>query len=135
MNNQKGNQTIIIGGGPAGITAAIQLKRCGLEPMLLERRELGGLVWNADLVENYPGFPNGIRGEKLIALLKRQVERIGVDVKREEVTQVDWRDGQFLVTTRVSQRSAEYLIVASGTKAKPLPNVIQPGADGRVHAW
>ena len=63
MTNQKDKkqQVIIIGGGPGGITASIQLKRYGLESLLLERRELGGLLWNANLVENYPGFPNGVR--------------------------------------------------------------------------
>ena len=73
---------IIIGGGPAGITCALQLHRYGLKPLLLEKRELGGLLWNANLVENYPGFPNGVRGEKLIGLMKKQIERIGVEVKK-----------------------------------------------------
>lgn len=133
MKKTKQNQqTIIIGGGPAGITAAIQLERYGLEPLLLEKRELGGLLWNANLVENYPGFPNGVSGEKLIGLMKKQIERIGVEVKREEVVQADWRQGRFEVVTQQASRSAEYLVVASGTKPRPLPDVIAPKARSRV---
>ncbi|MEW5940875.1 MAG: NAD(P)/FAD-dependent oxidoreductase [Chloroflexota bacterium] len=133
MNPKKNNnQIIIIGGGPAGITAAIQLKRCGLEPLLLERRELGGLLWNANLVENYPGFPNGVRGEKLIGLMKKQVERIGVEMKREEAVSVDLQAERFIVETNYAARAARYLVVASGTKSKPPPKIISPEARERV---
>ena len=128
MKKVNNKTTIIIGGGPAGISAALQLKRYGLEPILLERREVGGLLWNANLVENYLGFPNGVRGEKLIGLMKAQIKRIGVHVKREEVLSVDWQSGQFTVTTNLSKHTAEYLIIASGTKSKALPKVIRPQA-------
>jgi thioredoxin reductase len=129
---ENNKQITIIGGGPGGITAAIQLKRYGMEPLLLEKRELGGLLWNANLVENHPGFPNGIPGVKLIGLMKKQVERIGVEVKREEVKQVDWRDDHFTVVTQHATRNTHYLIIASGTKSKPLPDIISPEANGRV---
>ena len=133
MNQKENNkQIIIIGGGPAGVTAAIQLKRYGLLPLLLERREIGGLLWNANLVENYPGFPNGVRGEKLIGLMKRQMERIGVDVKREEVVGVELDGDEFVVHTESVKRKADYLVIATGTKAKPLPDVISPAARSRV---
>lgn len=130
MNTNK--NIIIIGGGPAGIATGIQLKRYGLEPLLLEKRELGGLLWNANLVENYPGFPNGVRGEKLIGLMKKQVERIGVEVKREEVSNVGWREDQFLITTNHTELAAHYLIIASGTKSRPLPDGIAAEAGERV---
>jgi len=114
------------------MTTAIQLTRYGLAPLLLERRELGGLLWNANLVENYPGFPNGVRGEKLIGLMKRQMERIGVIVKREAVTNVDWQEDLFIVKTNHTTHNTQYVIVATGTKSKPLPNIISPEARERV---
>ncbi len=123
---------LIIGGGPGGITAAIQLKRYGLEPLLLERRELGGLLWNANLVENYPGFPNGVRGEKLIRLMRKQIERIGVNVAHEEAVKVDWEGECFKVTTQHTTRTTDFLVIASGTKSKPLPDVVSPEVRGRV---
>ena len=123
---------LIIGGGPGGITAAIQLKRYGLEPLLLERRELGGLLWNANLVENYPGFPNGVTGEKLIGLMRKQIERIGVNVAHEEVVKVDWEGGCFKVTTQHPTRTTHYLVIASGTTSKPLPDAVSPEARDRV---
>ena len=125
-------EIIIIGGGPGGITAAIQLKRYRLEPLLLERRELGGLLWNANLVENYPGFPNGVTGEKLIRLMRKQIERIGVKMAHEEVVKVDWEGERFKVTTKYTTRTTDFLIIASGTKSKPLPDVISPEARDRV---
>lgn len=122
----------LIGGGPAGITAAIQLKRYGLEPVLLEKCQLGGLLWNANLVENYPGFPNGVTGSRLIQLMKKQVERIGVNVATEEVITVDWEEECFKVTTQSGVRDANFLVIASGTKSKPLPDIISPEARERV---
>lgn len=133
MNTKKEQrQIIIIGGGPGGITAAIQLKRYGLEPLLLEKRELGGLLWNANLVENYPGFPNGVSGEKLIGLMKKQIERIGVEVKREEVVSVEWQEDCFHATTNYATRNTKYLIIATGTKSRTLPDGIPPAARDRV---
>jgi thioredoxin reductase len=125
-------EIIIIGGGPGGITAAIQLKRYRLEPLLLERRELGGLLWNANLVENYPGFPNGVTGEKLIGLMRKQIERIGVNMAREEAVKVDWEGECFKVTTKLATRTTHFLVIASGTKSRPLPDVISPEARDRV---
>ena len=134
MDGRKENkeQIIIIGGGPAGVTAAIQLKRYGLEPLLLERRELGGLLWNANLVENYPGFPNGVRGEKLINLMRAQVERIGVEINREEVLDLGMTGENFSVITKNGKRETKYLVIASGTKSKPIPNGVARDARERV---
>lgn len=132
QSDDKKSQIIIVGGGPAGMACALQLKRHGLEPLLLERRELGGLLWNANLVENYPGFPNGVRGEKLIGLMKKQVERLGVEVKREEARQVTWSEDGFRIETERALRVARYLIVAAGTLSRALPDVIAPEAKGRV---
>ena len=142
---------IIIGTGPAGITAAIQLTRCGLKPVLLEKDRVGGLLWNANLVENYPGFPNGIPGPKLVALFNKQMQRIGVEVTYDEVVHLDCislrsalsvSEGQrsnlrdndeiFVVETRCSCYHARFVVVASGTKPC-LPEIeIAPQARERV---
>jgi thioredoxin reductase (NADPH) len=134
MTSSKNNkeQIIVIGGGPGGLTTALQLMRCGLEPLLLERHEPGGLLWNANLVENYPGFPNGVSGPRLIGLMQKQIKRLGVTVKREEVVQVDWQYDHFTVVTQHATRTTDYLVVASGTKSKPLPDIISPVTNGRV---
>lgn len=131
------HRPIIIGGGPAGIACALQLKRYGMEPLLLERRELGGLLCNANLVENYPGFPNGVEGGRLIHLLKKQIERIGVDVKREEVLSVEVEQDEFVVTTQTARLESQILVIASGTKSKALPEIVSPKARERIftEAW
>ena len=132
ITKKTNKQVIVIGGGPGGIASAIQLKRYGLEPLLLESRELGGLLWNANLVENYPGFPNGVAGTKLIGLMRKQMERLGVNVAREEVTKADWEGDCFKVITQYAVRNTEFLVMASGTKSKPLPNIISPDAQRKV---
>jgi thioredoxin reductase (NADPH) len=123
---------LIIGAGPAGISAGIQLRRYGMPAILLDQREPGGLLWNANLVENYPGFPNGVSGAKLVGLMKEQMERLGVEVRREQVQRVEWVDDHFLVTTDQVERSTRTLVIASGTQSLPLPDVIAPDALGRV---
>ena len=110
---------LIIGAGPAGIAAGIQLKRYGLEPILLERAEIGGLLKNANLVENYPGFPGGIPGPALVQLLKRQLMDFSLQVRREEVTKVDLEKGHyFLVKTEKNGYYSRNVVVASGTKPR-----------------
>ncbi|MFH2102734.1 MAG: NAD(P)/FAD-dependent oxidoreductase [Chloroflexota bacterium] len=124
---------VIIGAGPAGISAAIQLKRYGIEALLLEKARVGGLLWNANLVENYPGFPEGIPGPKLVALFERQMERIGVGVTRDEVLKLDFNRDRFLVKTRVTQEQADFVIVASGTKPRPFPVDVPVELHGKIY--
>jgi thioredoxin reductase len=143
---------LIIGSGPAGLTAAIQLKRFGLASVLLEKDSVGGLLRNANLVENYPGFPNGIPGPKLIALFEKQMRNIGVEVTYGEVVKLDFLDDRFTVEVgRVSIPGAQgrtryppcvttagllqpyhYVIIATGTKPKAIPIEIPPQARDRV---
>ncbi len=122
----------VIGAGPAGIAAAIQLKRCGLDPLLLERERVGGLLWNANWVENYPGFPNGVAGPKLIALMEKQMNRLGVEVTRAEVVSLDLQDDVLNIEAKKSTYEANVVVVATGTQAKPIPNVVAKNAQGRV---
>ena len=79
------NGAVIIGAGPAGMAAAIQLRRYGYEPLVLEKSVIGGLLNNANLVENYPGFPAGIEGPVLVQLMKEHVQQLGVEIRSDEV--------------------------------------------------
>ena len=79
---------MIIGAGPAGLATAIQLKRYGIHPLLFEGEEVGGLLRNANLVENYPGFPKGVSGSKLVNLFSRQAENLHIDVTHEQVLEL-----------------------------------------------
>ena len=69
---------IIIGGGPAGIACAVQLKRYGIDPLLFEKDDIGGLVKNAWRLDNFPGYPEGISGEELAKKLKVHLERFDI---------------------------------------------------------
>jgi len=120
------NDVAVIGAGPAGITAAIYLKRAGFEPLLFERDEVGGLLLNANLVENYPGFPGGIGGKDLIELFKRQLEETGVRVTMTEVTKVSREKDRFHIGTKDGDFQSRSVIVATGTTPK---NIAIEGMD------
>lgn len=100
------------------MAAALQLKRSGIEPLLLERERVGGLLLNANLVENYPGFPQGISGIKLAQLFEAQLARWGVEPHFEEVLQLDHDGGAFRLETDKRRITAGIVILASGTKPK-----------------
>jgi len=119
--------TCIIGAGPGGITAAIQLKRCGIDFVLLEMNEVGGLLRNANLVENYPGFPEGISGRDLTELFKGQLLRLGVDILKETVINAD-HDGVIFEIATASSRivRSKNLIIASGTQPRKIERGLIP---------
>jgi thioredoxin reductase len=117
----KADEVLIIGAGPAGMTAAIQLKRYGIPFILLEKERAGGLLWNANLVENYPGFPAGISGPKLVHLIEKQMERLGVDVMIDFVTRLRHIKAGFKVKTLRAEYHPRFVIIASGTKPNPFP--------------
>jgi thioredoxin reductase len=111
---------LILGGGPAGMTAAIQLRRYGIPALLVEKTRLGGLLWNANLVENYPGFPAGVSGPKLVHLIEKQMERLDVPVSFDEVTKIEQSQAGFQVSTLTTYHLPRFVVVASGTKPNPV---------------
>jgi len=114
---------IVVGGGPAGMAAAMQLERQDAAVCLYEKDRVGGLLWNADLVENYPGFPGGITGPELVGRMEVQLGTIGVNVHHEEVTSIDIDGEWFMVTGTKSTGTSRYLIMATGTSPKRKPDI------------
>ncbi|MEW6456987.1 MAG: NAD(P)/FAD-dependent oxidoreductase [Acidobacteriota bacterium] len=111
------NDVVIIGAGPSGIATAIQLKRYEIEPILLEKDEIGGLLRNANLVENYPGFPEGIPGQELVKLFRKQLENAGIKVHFEEVLELDYMNKVFFVRTDKRTIISRIVVIASGTES------------------
>lgn len=111
----KVHKVAIIGAGPAGIAAAIYLKRAGVNPLILERKKVGGLLANANLVENYPGFPDGICGGDLVSLFNAQLKNWKIRVARADVTLVSRASGLFQIFTGSSRHLSRFLILATGT--------------------
>ena len=129
------NKVVIIGAGPAGLAAALQLQRQGIPPLLLERQKVGGLLNNAYWVENYPGFVEGISGPDLVDLFRRQVERLGVIINSEEVTAVKYQDKIFRIVTNKREITAKILVAATGTKAKSFPPGVFSGKlEGKIYS-
>jgi thioredoxin reductase (NADPH) len=112
---------IIVGGGPGGLTAAIYTSRERLDTILLEKALCGGLPASTDLIENYPGFPDGINGMKLIDGFKQQALRFGTNiVEFKEVTRIEPDGRRIKVQTAGEEHSAYTVIVASGSIPKKL---------------
>jgi thioredoxin reductase len=113
--------TVIIGAGPAGIAAAIQLKRAGVDFVIVEKGEPGGLLLNANLVENYPGFPAGISGVDLVARFREHMRALDISILKGEVTSAERLDGSFVTRLQCGEEFVSTnLVVSSGTRAKQL---------------
>ncbi len=128
-----GRNIAVIGAGPAGVAAAVQLKRGGIDPLVFERGRVGGLLREANLVENYPGFPDGIEGHGLADLMTAHLSRAGAEVIHEEVTLLEHSKDAFSVRTPSGVTTAETVVIASGTMPKALHGVrISERAKDRV---
>lgn len=110
--------TVILGSGCAGLTAAIYTARAGLKPLVLEGHEPGGQLSITTLVENFPGFPEGIQGPELIGNMKQQAERFGATFQLTHLNKVDLGVYPFRLEAGAGEIRAHTLIVASGASAR-----------------
>jgi thioredoxin reductase (NADPH) len=112
-------EVIIIGGGPAGLTAGLYASRAGLKTLLFERGIFGGQIVNARQVDNYPGFPEGISGLDLASLMHQQATKYGLETITAEVTAIK-REHNYSVTTTEGNYEAEAIIIAAGSEYRKL---------------
>jgi thioredoxin reductase (NADPH) len=115
---QKVENLIIIGSGPAGLTAAIYSARARLQPLMIEGEEAGGQLMITTDVENYPGFDHGVTGPELIAVMRRQAEKFGTRFITRNVTKVDFSQRPFKVFVGPKEYQARAVIVSTGASAQ-----------------
>lgn len=112
---------LIIGSGPAGYTAAIYAGRANLQPVEYCGMQMGGQLTQTTIVENFPGYPDGVDGNQMMADLRRQAERFGADIRDGVITAVDFSVRPYVLTTdRGEQIEADSVIIATGASAKYL---------------
>jgi thioredoxin reductase (NADPH) len=113
-------EVIIIGGGPAGYTAALYAARANLRPLVIEGFNWGGQLMITSDVENYPGYPDGIIGPEMMQEFRRQAERFGAAFVTDDVTKVDFSERPFRVWVGDDQYRSQAVIVATGASARQL---------------
>src|SRR3984957_15241839 len=116
----KVNELVILGSGPAGLTAALYAGRANLSPLMIEGTAPGGQLTITTEVENYPGFENGIQGPEMMEVFRRQAERFGLRVTYGEASAVNLKTHPFELTVEEETIRAEALIIATGATAKLL---------------
>ncbi|MFC1908312.1 thioredoxin-disulfide reductase [Chloroflexota bacterium] len=118
-SNQK-YDVVIIGGGPAGLSAGLYTSRARLSSLIIERGIIGGQITNTEQVDNYPGFPEGIGGIELTQLMHRQAEKHGMKITIAEVTCIEIKGKQKVVKTTNGDLTAKAVIIANGAKRQKL---------------
>ncbi len=113
-------KVIVIGGGPAGYTAALYAARANLNPLVIEGFSWGGQLMITSDVENYPGYPQGILGPEMMAEFRTQAERFGAEFITDDVTRVDFSEHPFSVSVGDVEHRAEAVIVSTGATARQL---------------
>ena len=113
-------KVIIIGSGPAGLTAALYTARANLKPLVFEGSQPGGQLTITTDVENFPGFPDGIMGPELMDLFRKQAERFGAECYFEHVTRIDFSKKPYRVWVADKEYQSESIIIATGATAKML---------------
>ena len=111
---------IIIGGGPAGLTAGLYAGRSRLKTLLLEKTGLGGQIILSPTIENYPGFAGGVATAELILAMQKQVEELEVEIKADEAVRIDPQPGCFKVTAQEAEYQAKAIIISTGACPKKL---------------
>src|ERR671925_23954 len=122
---------IIIGGGPAGYTAALYAARANLRPLVFEGFAFGGQLMITSDVDNYPGFRDGILGPELMATMRKQAERFGAEMLSDDVTRVDFSERPFRVYVGDDEYLAETVIIATGATARQLGLPSELGLQGK----
>jgi len=116
--NDDVRELIIVGGGPAGYTAALYAARANLEPLVLEGFRWGGQLMITSDVENYPGYPDGVTGPDMMADFRRQAERFGAEFVTDDVTRVDFSERPFRLWIEDVEYRAKSVVIATGASAR-----------------